>query len=277
MDVSFVKMHGLANDFVVVDARDEYLDFSPEEIRLLSHKKTGIGFDQFITISAPKNAQNDVWVRAYNGGDGGEVICGNAARCVAKLVMEKLNRKSIKMETLASVWEARRAEKDHVAINMGSPYLNWQNIPLASKQDTNHLNITHGELSDPAAVGMGNPHLVFFVDDVEAIDLEKIGSKLEYHPSFPAQTNVEIVQVLSENHIRIRVWERVTGITEACETGACAAAVAAARRGLTGREMIVSMGGGDLLIEWKNDDSVWMTGSAETIFTGQFELDNFGS
>ena len=230
----FIKMHGLGNDFVVIDARETPIELSGEVARAISDRKTGVGCDQFIVIEPSKEPLADAFMRIRNS-DGAEVeACGNATRCVASLLMaEKGNRHAI-VETVVGLLDAEAAEGDLVSVDMGPARLDWREIPINDAKDTLHLGIGQGPLQDPVGVNVGNPHAVFFVDDAEAVDLETLGPLLETHPLFPERTNVEAVQVLGPSRLRMRVWERGVGITRACGTGACASLVAAVRRQLTG-------------------------------------------
>jgi diaminopimelate epimerase len=265
---AFIKMHGLGNDFVVIDARVEPLTLSDAQARAVADRKTGVGCDQFIVIEPPKNGATDATLRIRNA-DGGEVeACGNASRCVAQLLMRERGTSRVAIDTPAGVIVAEDAGSGRVAVDMGPARLEWQEIPLACAMDTLHLDLTLGPLSDPVAVNVGNPHAVFFVPEAEAIDLKTLGPPLERHALFPERCNIEAATVLSPTRIRMRVWERGVGITRACGTGACATLVAAARRGLTGRTADVILDGGTLEIEWLSNGHVRMTGPVATSFTG---------
>ncbi|HYH23627.1 MAG TPA: diaminopimelate epimerase [Azospirillum sp.] len=273
MTRDFLKMHGLGNDFVVIDARQQPYAPAEAEVRAIADRKTGVGCDQFIVVEPPRTAGSAALMRIRNA-DGGEVeACGNAARCVGWLLMEETGADRAVFETVCGPLEARRAGKDLVTVDMGPARLEWTAIPLAGAQDTLHLPIDQGGVSDPVAVNMGNPHCVFFVDDAEAVPVDRIGPGLEHHPLFPERTNVEFATVLSPTRIRMRVWERGVGITRACGTGACATLVAAARRGLTERKADVVLDGGTLTIEWTEDGRVLMTGPVAVAFTGRLSSD----
>jgi diaminopimelate epimerase len=240
---------------------------SSAKIAELANRKTGIGCDQLVVIE-PGDAKVEAVMRIYNA-DGSEVsACGNATRCVARLLMEGTGKREVLIKTRAGILHARRAEGDLITADMGPALLDWQQIPLAEDKDTLCLPIMFGEMLDPVAVSMGNPHAVFFVDDAEAVDLPSVGPMIETHPLFPEQTNVEAVSLLGKNRLRMRVWERGVGITEACGTGACATVVAAARRGLTDREAEVVLDGGSLHIVWDANNHVLMTGPATLAYTG---------
>jgi diaminopimelate epimerase len=271
--LKFRKMNGLGNDFVVVDGRAHVLALGPDAVRAIADRKEGIGCDQLIVLEPSTKA--DVFMRIWNA-DGGEVAaCGNAARCVAALVAQEQERPQVTIETEDQVLGAVVAGDNSVTIDMGAPRLAWDEIPLAEPfHDTRRIELQAGPidapvLHSPAVVNVGNPHALFFVDDVEAIDLARIGPMLEHHPLFPERANISVVQVLSAEHIKIRTWERGAGLTRACGTAACASAVAAIRRELTGRKVKVSLPGGDLVIEWRESDGhVLMTGPYALDFEG---------
>ena len=264
----FIKMHGLGNDFVVVDARQAPFPLDDGRARRIADRRTGVGCDQLLILEPPSNGSADVFMRIRNH-EGGEVeACGNGTRCVAALVVAAAGRDALVVETTAGLLRAERAGPDRIAVDMGRPGLDWQAIPLARAMDTLHLELTQGPLSDPVATSIGNPHATFFVADAEAVDLETLGPKLEHDPLFPERANIGIAQLSGPDSLRLRVWERGVGITRACGTGACAAAVAAHRRGLTGRKVKVRLDGGPLTLEWRDDDHVMMTGPVATSFTG---------
>lgn len=268
---SFVKMHGLGNDFVILDARASALALTPAAVRAIADRRRGIGCDQLIVIEAARGSTSDAWMTIYNPDGSESGACGNATRCVAWLLMGQNGSDRVVIETRAGLLDAESRGDKMVAVDMGPACLDWRELPLAEAVDTLHLGIAAGPLADPVGVSMGNPHAVFFVDDVAAIDLEAVGPGLEHHPLFPERTNVEIVQVLGPQTLRMRVWERGAGITQACGTGACATLVAAARRGLTGRKAEVVLDGGSLFIEWLADDHVLMTGPVALAFSGTLD------
>ena len=269
-DSAFIKMQGLGNDFVIIDCRVAPVHLTPEKVRLISDRHTGVGCDQLILIEPSTTA--DVFMRIHNA-NGGEVeACGNATRCVAKLLFGEAERDSVIIETLAGMLHATANENGQIAVDMGPPKFYWQDIPLSEKHDTLHLPIDFGGLEKPTAVNMGNPHCVFFVSNIEAVDLPAVGPLLEKHPLFPEHANIGIAKQLDDKTIRLRVWERGAGITKACGTGACAAAVAGAKLGLTERSASVRLDGGTLQIDWLQDDHVWMTGPAQISFHGELDL-----
>jgi diaminopimelate epimerase len=269
---AFIKMHGIGNDFVVVDARAEPFCPDAAATRAIADRRTGVGFDQLIVIEP--SAKADVFMRIRNS-DGGEVAaCGNGARCVASLLLAETGRDRIDIETLAGILPARRAAGAWFAVGMGMPRFDWRDVPLAQPMDTLHVRLAIGPasqpvLSDPVALSIGNPHAVFFVPDVAAVDIVTVGPMLEHHPLFPERANIGVAQVLGPDRLRLRVWERGAGLTQACGSGACAAAVAAIRRGLTGRRVRLAMDGGELEVHWREDDGmVEMSGPVAISFTG---------
>jgi diaminopimelate epimerase len=267
----FVKMHGLGNDFVVLDARSHALELSTDAVRAIADRRTGVGCDQLIVVAPPQDGLADATMLIYNA-DGSEVAaCGNASRCVGWLLMRESGRDKVVIQTRAGLLDAEWRGQHLVAVDMGPARLDWREIPLAEAVDTLHLGLHLGPLADPVAVSMGNPHAVFFVDDAEAVDLAALGPVLEHHTMFPERANIEVAQVLAPGRIRMRVWERGSGITMACGTGACATLVAAARRGLTGRQAEIVLDGGVLAIEWLPDDHVLMTGPVAVSFIGTLD------
>ncbi len=267
-------MHGLGNDFVIVDARREAFALTPETARAITDRREGIGCDQLIVLEPPVDSAAEVFMRIRNA-DGGEVeACGNAARCVTALIVDERGngaaQEPVVIETPAGLIKGTLDGPRRATVDMGAVGQDWREIPLAKACDTLHLDLSHGPLSDPVAVSIGNPHMVFFVADSTAEPLDELGAVLEHHPMFPERANVSLVTLAGENRLRQRVWERGVGITRACGTGACAAAVAAARRGLTGRQVAVELDGGLLEIEWREDNHVFMTGPVATAFTGTF-------
>jgi diaminopimelate epimerase len=270
---AFLKMHGLGNDFVVFDARREPIALDSASAKALADRRFGVGCDQVIVIGAGANGF-DAAMRIFNA-DGGEVeSCGNAARCVARLLMEEKDRTHVVLETPGGGLYCGDAGGGTVTVDMGAARLDWKDIPLARDMDTNHLPIeADGRAYDGCAVNVGNPHCVLFVSEASAAPVATAGPQIENHPLFPARTNVEFVEVRDRRHLRMRVWERGTGITSACGTGACAAAVAAHRRGLAEREVEVLLDGGPLAIALRERDShVLMTGPATLSFRGEVDL-----
>ncbi len=265
----FIKMNGLGNDFVV--ALPASAPFAPtaDEARAIADRAGGIGCDQIIALGPSDRA--DAFMRVWNA-DGGEAgACGNGARCVAWLIMEAAGRDTASLDTAAGLLEVSRADGGLITVDMGPPGTGWRDIPLAREMDTRELDLEiEPGLAAPAAVSMGNPHVVFFVGDAEAAPAARVGPLVERDPLFPERVNVGFAQIVAEDRIRLRVWERGAGLTRACGTGACAAVVAARRRRLVERAVTVEMDGGELHIEWRRADChVLMTGPVAVEFTGR--------
>lgn len=269
---TFLKLHGSGNDFVLLDARAEALSLTTAQVIALSDRHTGIGCDQLLVLHASDSAQARMQI--FNA-DGSEIAtCGNATRCVGDFLMRESGRAEATIETLAGIRACWREESGGVRVNMGTPKLEWRDIPLAESRNTLHLGLEEGLLFDPVAVNMGNPHAIFFVRDLSAIRMGQWGPKLEHHPLFPARANISAVQVIDEAHLRLVVWERGTGLTLSCGSAACAAVVAGVRRGLCGREAQVALPGGTLSIHWESaSNAVTMGGPVAYVFTGQIDLD----
>lgn len=272
INIPFRKMHGLGNDFVVIDNRLKTFNLSQNHLRHMANRHLGIGCDQVIVLEPPGGLGADVFMRIYNPDGSESGACGNATRCVASLIMEERQAGSCVIETISGLLGCRAVAGDMVEVDMGAPRLNWDEIPLSEDRDTLHPGIEYA-LSEAVIVNMGNPHCVFFVGDVNAIPLHEIGPGFERHPLFPQKTNVEFAQILEPGKIRMRVWERGAGVTMACGSGACAVMVAAARRGLCGRSAEIILDGGSLFLNWREDDHhVLMTGPATSVFTGSLAL-----
>lgn len=273
--IPFVKMNGLGNDFVIVDARKAPVRLSPAEVARVADRERGVGCDQLILLENSDTA--DLFMRIHNA-DGGEVAaCGNATRCIAALIFAETGRAEAVIETRAGRLRAWAAEGGAVSVDMGCPRFDWQDIPLAEEfRDTRAIELQIGPidapvLHSPSVVNVGNPHAVFWVDDVTAHDLARFGPLLENHPVFPDRANISLAHVTAPDAIALKVWERGAGLTRACGTAACAAAVCAARKKLTGRRVAVTLPGGVLDIEWRADDRIIMTGPVETEFEGIIE------
>lgn len=264
----FHKMHGLGNDFVVLDAREDLLAIDPARARAIADRRTGIGCDQLILLEP--SARADLKMRIFNA-DGGEVgACGNAARCVTWL-----EGGEPRIETAGGIIQGR-ADGIGASVDMGLPRFGWDEIPLAYAMDTAAMPVGWEELDAPFAVSMGNPHVVFFVDrSPDEIELDRLGPLIEQDPLFPERVNVNVAKVNGE-HIALRVWERGAGLTRACGTGACATAVAAITRGLARSPVEVRLPGGGLTIEWQRGGTVRMSGPATHVFTGEIDLERFG-
>lgn len=273
--VPFRKMHGLGNDFVVLDARAAALPITAARAAAIADRHAGVGCDQIIVLEPPP-AGADVFMRIRNP-DGSEAgACGNATRCVASLVADEGGTDRVVVRTIAGDLPVERLPGGLWRADMGPARLNWDDVPLAHATDTLHLPVSLGPVADPAACSMGNPHATFFVKDLAKLDVATLGPALENDPIFPDRANIGFAQVLSADHIRLVMWERGAGMTLACGSGACATIVNAARRGLTGRRATVSMPGGDLLMDWREADGhVLMTGPVATAFTGTLDLDAF--
>ncbi|MFP5512424.1 MAG: diaminopimelate epimerase, partial [Alphaproteobacteria bacterium] len=247
---------------------------SGAEVRAIADRKTGVGCDQFIILERTEAPGADAFMRIHNADGSEAAACGNASRCVGWLLMEESGRDRASFQTAAGLLHASRADNGRITVDMGPPRLDWSAIPLAAPTDTLRVeSVEHGGFAAPVAVNMGNPHAVFFVDDADAVPLAEVGPVFENHPTFPERSNIEFAQVLSPTAIRMRVWERGAGITQACGTGACATLVAAARRGLTGRKADILLDGGTLTIEWTEDDRVLMTGPVALAFSGRLSAE----
>ncbi|MBX9614429.1 MAG: diaminopimelate epimerase [Caulobacteraceae bacterium] len=272
----FVKMNGAGNDFVVVNALDRI--FTPEaaQVRAMADRQTGEGFDQLIAIEPSATA--DAFMRVWNADGGAVETCGNALRCVGWMLLQAGGADSVVIDTLGGPATARQAGSDRITVDMGSPRLDWQDIPLAEEMDTRGIELQVGPIDapvihTPGAVSMGNPHVVFFTDRLDDAFVTGSGSLIEHHPLFPEGVNVGFAHVLAPDRIRLRVWERGAGLTKACGTGACAALVAASRRGLTGRRAVMVVDGGELEIDWDEASGhVFMTGPVEVERTGTLRL-----
>ncbi|PIE11092.1 MAG: diaminopimelate epimerase [Rhodobacterales bacterium] len=260
--IPFAKMHGLGNDFVVFDSRGRSARAEPALVRAIGDRHTGVGFDQLAEIETGQDT--DITLTFWNADGSKAGACGNATRCVAAHVMGETGADTLSIRTSRGVLNARRTPEG-VSVNMGLPQLSWADVPLSQDVSTKHLPLD----GDPVAVGMGNPHCVFFVENADGCDPATRGPAIETDPLFSEGTNVEFATVTAPDRIRMRVWERGTGITRACGSGACATGVAAALRGLTGRRVWIDLDGGSLLIDWR-EDGVWMTGPTAHVFDGVF-------
>jgi len=268
----FVRMNGAGNDFIVVNALETPFAPTADQVRALAAREPGPGCDQLIAIEPSETA--DAFMRVWNA-DGGLVeTCGNALRCVGWLLTESTGRDEVVIDTLGGPTTARRAGDRRVRVDMGAPGLDWTEVPLAEEMDTRGIELQVGPidaplLHTPGAVSMGNPHVVFFTDRQDDAFVRGSGSLVEHHPLFPEGVNVGFANVLAPDRIRLRVWERGAGLTRACGTGACAALVVAARRGLTGRRAVIEADGGELEIDWdETTGHVFMTGPIEVEGTG---------
>jgi len=257
----FMKMHGLGNDFVVIDERGKTPIVDAALARAIGDRHRGVGFDQLAVLSARDGA--DVHLTFYNSDGSTSAACGNATRCIARHLMDETGKQHLTITTDRGTLFAVDAGAGLTSVNMGQPQLDWDEIPLARDMDTLRLPIDGA----PTATGMGNPHCTFFVDDAEAVDLAARGAEIEHHPLYPQRTNVQFASLIAPDHLRMRVWERGVGVTLASGSSSCATAVAAARRGLTGRAVRIDLDGGTLMVDWR-DDGVWMTGPTAHVFDG---------
>jgi len=257
-----MKMHGLGNDFVVLDGRAQTMRLTPSLVRAIADRHRGVGFDQLALIEP---GAGDARLTFYNADGSTAGACGNATRCIARYLMDETGRDRLTLVTERGALQAEDAGAGLTSVNRGQPQLAWHEIPLAQEMDTLELPIDGA----PTATGMGNPHCTFFVEDAEAVDLTSFGQAHEHHPLYPERTNVQVASVIGPDHIRMRVWERGAGLTLASGSSSCATAVAAARRGLTGRKVTIELDGGTLQVDWR-EDGVWMTGGTAHDFDGSF-------
>ncbi|MGP6089709.1 diaminopimelate epimerase [Antarctobacter jejuensis] len=258
----FMKMHGLGNDFVVIDSRQREAVLTANRIAAIADRHTGVGFDQLAVITQNDNQPH---LTFYNSDGSTSAACGNATRCIARHLMDLTGETALTLTTDRGTLYATDAGNGITSVNMGPPQLDWDQIPLAEEMDTLELPIE----GSPTATGMGNPHCTFFVEDAEAVALDQFGPRYEHHPLYPQRTNVQVASLVAPDHLRMRVWERGVGLTLASGSSSCATAVAAARRGLTGRKVRIDLDGGTLHIDWR-EDGVWMTGPTAHVFDGQF-------
>ena len=267
----FIKMHGAGNDFVVLDLRRGGAAPTATEAVAIADRHRGIGCDQIILIGPSKTGVADLGLVFLNSDGSESGACGNGTRCVADLLMKERGADHLALETAAGILDCARGRDGRVTVDMGLARAEWRDIPLAEARDTLHLGIGEGPVKDPVGVGMGNPHAVFFVADVSAIPIEAIGPKLERHKLFPERANIGFAEVRAPDRIRLRVWERGAGLTLACGSGACAALVAAVRRGLAKRKATLELDGGTLEIEWLENGHVLMTGPTAIAFHGTID------
>jgi diaminopimelate epimerase len=272
----FRKMNGLGNEIVVVDLRGTSRVLSAGEARAIA-RRPGSHFDQMMVLHDPKTAGTEAYVRIYNTDGSAAEACGNGMRCVGWTVAQQVARTVMNFETVAGVLDVQVEGIDRITVDMGRPKFGWQDIPLAEPfHDTRAIELQIGPidkplLHSPSVANIGNPHAVFWVEDVNAFDLARFGPLLENHPIFPERANISLAKVTSPTAITLRTWERGAGLTRACGSAACAVTVCAARKGLTGRKVVVTLPGGDLEIEWRADDSIFMTGPVEVEHDGVLE------
>lgn len=265
--IPFVKMDGLGNDFVIIDERKTSYQLTQSEIVQIGNRRTGVGFDQMIVLTKSKKAFAKISFFNADGSTAG--ACGNGTRCTCRLLTDETGGDSVELEAPdGRILTGKRAENGLMTVNMGAPRLEWKDIPLSCEKDTAFVDGVLPEIGEAVCVSMGNPHAVFFVDDVEKTDIETLGKKAEFHPMFPERANIEFASVLAPDLIRMRVWERGAGVTDACGSGACATLVAAVRTNRSALKAEIKMDGGSLIIEWKNKGDVWMTGATHKAFEG---------
>ena len=269
----FIKMHGLRNDFIIIDARSNPFSPSEKEIRWICDRREGVGADELVILESPtnsdKNMEIESFVRIINT-DGREVeVCGNASRCVGWLLMKERHQNSISFRTLGGRLDCFMREDKIVSVGMGTLRTKWYEIPISQEMDTLHLAIGSGPLQDPVGMNIGNPHAVFFIEDIDRVDLELYGPELQHHALFPQEANIGVAQMINENTMRLAVWERPGALTTACGSGACAAVGAALRRGLTNKNIMnVIMPAGSLEIEINEKKEATMTGPVEICYAG---------
>ena len=258
----FMKMHGLGNDFVVLDGRARAVTLSPALVAGIADRRRGVGFDQLALIAAGDGG-TDAHLTFYNADGSTSAACGNATRCIARHLMDETGKLALTLTTARGRLRAVDAGGGLTSVNMGQPQLDWRDIPLSEAMETLELPIEGA----PTATGMGNPHCTFFVTDACAVPLDSFGPRYEHHPLYPERTNVQVASVIAPDHLRMRVWERGVGVTLASGSSSCAVAVAAARRGLTGRRVRIDLDGGALDVDWR-EDGVWMTGETAHVASG---------
>lgn len=269
-EIPFIKMHGLGNDFVIIDQRIFKYALDVNKIKKISDRKLGVGCDQLILIDNSENA--NISMQIYNK-DGSIVgACGNGTRCVAYLIMDEAGSEFVTIETIAGVLEAKLYTNGEVSVNLGVPKTSWYDIPVISEMDTNYIDIVIDDLKYPYAVNVGNPHIVFFVENLDEVEIEELGPSIENHYYFPEKVNVNFVEIIDRNNIKLRTFERGAGLTLACGTGASASVWAATCRDLTGNEVNVIQDGGNLLIKKLPNNSIEMRGKIEKSFVGVMEI-----
>ncbi len=276
--ISFQKMNGLGNEIVVVDLRGRRLELDAAAARTIAQRAES-HFDQLMALHEPKTAGTEAYVRIYNSDGSPAEACGNGMRCVGWQVAQRTGRNTLKFETAAGVLEVSIQDRSRITVDMGKPRFGWREIPLAEAfQDTRAIELQIGPidkpvLHTPSVANVGNPHAIFWVDNVDAFDLGRLGPMLEQHPIFPQGANISLAKVTSPISIAVRTWERGAGLTKACGSAACAATACAARKGLTQRNVTVTLPGGPLSVEWRGDDRIFMTGPVELEHEGTLTLE----
>ncbi len=270
-NISFLKMHGLGNDFVIIDSRHNSINFPANFIRKLGDRNFGVGFDQLGIIT--NSEVSDAHLTFFNSDGTSSATCGNATRCIANFLMQETKKDEINLSTDHLSLKAKREMDGSVSVNMGLPEMHWRKIPLSEEVDTLFLPIP----GQPTATSMGNPHCSFFIDNLDQVKIEAEGAQIENHPLFPQKTNVQFVSIISKDRLRVRVWERGVGVTKASGSSACAAVAASVRRKITRNKVTVDLDGGTLVVNYKND-GIWMNGPTMHVFDGQLNtqfLDSF--
>ena len=272
-EFKFIKMNGLGNDFIVIDQRVSEFDLSEEQVKLICNRTKGIGCDQLIMIRKSQN-NRDPLIKFFNS-DGSEIdACGNGSRCVANFLMKETKSEKINLTTRERTIACEKIDDVTVSVNMGKPKFKWNEIPLTEDIDPVDINFSIRDLTlkKPFLVNIGNPHIIFFDDEIEKYDVESFGSLIENDSLFPEKINVSFAKLKSDNHIVLNVWERGAGKTNACGTAACATAVAGVEMGLIKNKVTVTLPGGDLEIYYKSSDNIIMTGPTEINFTDKYKL-----
>ena len=274
MIINYTKMHGLKNDFIIIDARAKKIFLNKKYIQKISNRKKGLGCDQLVIIEKPKKKKTSAFIKFYNSDGSITKACGNATRCVAFLLMKEFKRKKIALETESTLVNAFLTKNNQVSVDIGKAYFKWKQIPLKRKVNINKVNFNIDSYINPTLINVGNPHIIFFMQNLKKINLKKVGPKIEKNPLFPERINVNFAKILKNNKIELRVWERGAGITKACGTGASATAVAAIKNKLINKRICyIHMDGGKLKIEYKKNGRIFMTGQTKIIKKGN--LNNF--
>ena len=269
MIINYTKMHGLKNDFIIIDARAKKIFLNKKNIQKISNRKKGLGCDQLVIIEKPKKKKTSAFIKFYNSDGSITKACGNATRCVAFLLMKEFKRKKIALETESTLVNAFLTKNNQVSVDIGKAYFKWKQIPLKRKVNINKVNFNIDSYINPTLINVGNPHIIFFMQNLKKINLKKVGPKIEKNPLFPERINVNFAKILKNNKIELRVWERGAGITKACGTGASATAVAAIKNKLINKRICyIHMDGGKLKIEYKKNGHIVMTGPTKTIKKG---------
>ena len=269
MIINYTKMHGLKNDFIIIDARAKKIFLNKRNIQKISNRKKGLGCDQLVIIEKPKKKKTSAFIKFYNSDGSITKACGNATRCVAFLLMKEFKRKKIALETESTLVNAFLTKNNQVSVDIGKAYFKWKQIPLKRKVNINKVNFNIDSYINPTLINVGNPHIIFFMQNLKKINLKKVGPKIEKNPLFPERINVNFAKILKNNKIELRVWERGAGITKACGTGASATAVAAIKNKLINKRICyIHMDGGKLKIEYKKNGHIVMTGPIKTVKKG---------